>query len=196
VFHCGSSISSGVQFVRVRSISPAHRSGEAPAYHGSGATRRPIGAAALLLAAALGAGSGGCSMSMQLDSLFADKDDTQLADKGDAGDITGSIPLRPSRVNMSSGNMSQTDWTFATVALREALAKGDEGASIPWHNPASGSRGTVTPVASAYVQDGSTCRNFLASTVGSGREGWFEGTACRVPRGEWDVRTARPLQKS
>ena len=82
------------------------------------------------------------------------------------------------------------------MALREALGKQEEGSSIPWQNPATGSRGTVTPVASAFVKDGFACRNFLASHVGAGHEHWFEGTACRVHRGEWDIRSTRPLDKS
>jgi surface antigen len=92
--------------------------------------------------------------------------------------------------------MTKADWTFATASLREALTKNEDGASIPWQNPTTGARGTVTPVAAAFVQDGFACRNFIASHLGGGREGWFEGTACRVHRGEWEVRTARPLQKS
>jgi surface antigen len=133
-------------------------------------------------------------MSMQLDSLFADKDEAKFADKGDPRDVTGSLPLQSTRGSNSA--MSAADWTLATAALREALGKEDEGLSVPWQNPTTGARGTVTPVASSFVQEGFTCRNFLASHVGRSREGWFQGTACRVHRGEWDVRSTRPLQKS
>jgi surface antigen len=131
---------------------------------------------------------------MQLDSLFSNKDKAKLVEKGDPRDVTGSLPLQSTRA--SGDGMSATDWGLATAALREALGKEEEGISVPWQNPSTGVRGTVTPVASAFVQEGFTCRNFLASHIGGSREGWFQGTACRVHRGEWDVRTTRPLQKS
>ena len=44
-------------------------------------------------------------------------------------------------------------------------ARGGKDASAPWENPRTGARGTVTPIASAYTQDGQTCRDFLASYV-------------------------------
>lgn len=177
--------------------SRAHRFAEATAYHGSGAASRPRRAALLVLTGLLGLAAGGCSMSMQLESLFSDKDEaTRIAEKGDARDITGSLPMQATRRDGRAGAMTAADWTFATAALREALDKSGDGASAPWQNPTTGARGTVTPVASAYAQDGFTCRNFLASQIGNGQEGWFEGTACRSERGKWDIRTTRPLQKS
>jgi hypothetical protein len=63
-------------------------------------------------------------------------------------------------------------------------------------NPTTGARGTVTPVAQIYEKDGFPCRNFILGGVRDGRESWFEGTACRIHRGNWDVMTTRPLQKS
>jgi hypothetical protein len=151
---------------------------------------------AITAAALLAAETAGCSMSMQLESLFAGKDEAKIADKGDPRDVTGSLPLQPARSGEADGVMSGADWMFATAALREAMGNNEDGTSAPWQNPTTGARGTVTPVAAAYVQDGHACRNFLASHVGAGREAWFEGTACRRQRGEWAVRTTRPLQKS
>jgi len=146
---------------------------------------------------ALAAGAGGCSMSMELGSLFSEKSDEKTsADKVDARDVTGSLPLQPTHTENPGSGMTRADWTFATAALREAMQDNGDGTSIPWQNSATGVRGTVTPVSSAFVQDGFACRNFLASHIGNGREGWFEGTACRVHRGLWEVRTARLLQKS
>ncbi len=50
-------------------------------------------------------------------------------------------------------------------SLVEAMKSDSKDASLPWENPASGARGTVTPVADAYVQEGALCRDFLASYV-------------------------------
>jgi surface antigen len=133
-------------------------------------------------------------MSFPLGSFLTDKSDEETVAKSE---VTGSTPARSASKNSaSSEKINPSDWSLATVALQEALAKAEEGASVPWQNPSTGARGTVTPVANAFVQEGFACRNFLASHVGNGNERWFEGTACRVHRGEWDVRSTRPLQKS
>jgi surface antigen len=139
-------------------------------------------------------------MSFPLASLIPGMgDDARVAakdNKGDKGDITGSLSLQPTVAGSASESMTSVDWSLASSALREALNRKEDAASIPWQNPTTGARGTVTPIAAAYIQDGFACRNFLASHVRNGRESWFEGTACRVHRGEWDVKSTRPLQKS
>lgn len=162
-------------------------------YHGSGARRawRSLSVALLLSLAA-----GGCSSSISLSSLLPASGEEKAAAKGDRSDITGSLPLQPASLAVDEPTMTQTDWTLAKTALREALARREDGASIPWENPMNGARGTVTPIAAAYDRGGFACRNFLASNVRQGRESWFEGTACRMHRGEWDIQSSRPLQKS
>jgi len=168
----------------------------APAYHGSGKKRPARRFSALALAGFLGLATGACSMSMQLGDFFSDKKEEEaVAAKADVKDLTGSARLQPAKATTAE-RMDPADWTFATAALREALGKTEEGSSVPWQNPSTGAHGTVTPVASAYVQEGFACRNFLASHLGDGRESWFEGTACRIHRGQWDVRSTRPLQKT
>jgi surface antigen len=157
-----------------------------PSYHGS--RRAWHLSAALLLALA----AGGCSSSISLSSLLP----ASGGEKGKEADVTGSLPLQPASLALAEPSMTQTDWTLARTALREALARREDGASIPWENPVNGARGTVTPIAAAYDRGGIACRNFIASHVRQGRENWFEGTACRSQRGEWDIQSSRPLLKS
>ena len=169
-------------------------------YHGSAGPRRSPAWAGLTLAALLAFGSGACSMTMELGSFFSDKDEKpakiEQASKGDARDVTGALPLQSKKTERAGGGIHPVDWKLTSAALKEALGQKEEGASIPWQNPDTGSRGTVTPVAASYIKDGFACRNFIASHVGDGRESWYEGMACRVHRGEWEIRTARPLEKS
>ena len=68
--------------------------------------------------------------------------------------------------------------------------------ALPWENPTTGARGTVTPLASAYTQDGTTCHDFLASYIKDAAESWFQGGACRIDGGRWEVRHLKPLQRS
>jgi surface antigen len=137
--------------------------------------RLPTGACLLALALA----AGGCSLSYQLESMHED-----------SADQTGSLRLVVPRA--SAETPSGGDLSIARAAVNEVLTKRGKHTSLPWENPKTGARGTVTPLASAYQQDGITCRDFLASYVKNGSESWLQGEACRVRRGKWEVRNLRP----
>ncbi len=164
-----------------------------PSYHGTARARSAR--VSLIAACALAFAAGGCSTSIPLASLLPSLQETKPAlAEPDPADITGSIPTRPTGLDPVA--MTNADWLIAKAALRDALARKEDGASVPWENPTTRSRGTVTPVSAPFVQDGFNCRNFLVSHLRDGRESWHEGLACRTHRGEWDIRTSRPLQKS
>ena len=133
-------------------------------------------AAAGVSAAVLG--SAGCSMSYQLESYFADKTPT------------GSIADKPAAMP------PERDLAFAKAAASEVLRRGEKDASQEWENPTTGARGTVTPIASAYTQDGQTCRDFLASYVTKSAQSWLQGEACQEDRGAWQVRALKPWKSS
>jgi hypothetical protein len=94
----------------------------APA-HAAGARRASGLAAAFLLC--------GCSFSYQLDKLFAKKDDLQY---------TGSLPQPQSTAEIPP----ERDLLIARAAVTEALAKAGKDMSLPWENPDTGARGTIT----------------------------------------------------
>lgn len=137
-------------------------------------------AAALAVALA----SGGCSMSGQLDSYFGRDKDT-----------TGSITPPPG-AKAEAVLPPEPDLAYARAAASEVLGHGEKDASLTWENPRSGARGTVTPIATAYIQGGQTCRNFLASYVSGSAQSWLQGEACRQNQGEWEVRTMKPWKSS
>jgi hypothetical protein len=140
----------------------------------------------LVLAPVLAAfASGGCSY--QLDSLFGKKDDEKA-------EYTSS--LKPTAAKPAGDTPAASDLAVARAAASEVLAKGGKDISMPWENPRTGARGTVTPVASAYTQDGFTCRDFLASYVKNGTEFWLDGEACRLHHGRWEVRALKPRQRT
>ncbi len=104
--------------------------------------------------------------------------------------------LGASKPAASAGaQLADSDVAIAKAAALDAVSRGQD-ASLPWENPATGARGTVTPLANAYTQDGFTCRDFLASYVRGGAESWLQGEACRVHRGQWEVRQMRPWKRS
>lgn len=149
-------------------------------WHGA-SLRLPTGALAIGLACA----TGGCSFSYQLDSLFGKSEDKAEQ----AGAVT---PVAAK----SGQDLAEADLAIARAAASEVLASGGKDASLPWENPETGARGTVTPIATAYNQDGFVCRDFLASYVKNSTEFWMRGEACRLHQGRWEVRNLKPWQRT
>ena len=128
----------------------------------------------------IGLGSGGCSLS-RTDGAFARMDDR---------DVTGSLGSAP------APSPTDGDLAFARNAASDVLTKGDKDSSQHWENPETGARGSVTPLAQAYVSDGRTCRDFLASYVNGRSESWLQGAACQSSQGRWEIHTLKPWRQS
>jgi len=127
----------------------------------------------------------GCSFSYQLDNLFAKKDTAEKT-----------ASLRPPSPKPVPEPPAEGDLIVARAAASEVLTRGGKDSSVPWENPRTGARGTITPLANAYDQDGVICRDFLASHVKNGNESWLRGAACRAERGKWVVRNLRPWKNT
>jgi hypothetical protein len=122
---------------------------------------------------------GGCTY--RLDSMFSRPRDA------DAEVSHATRPAAPSPPTIAGvPNLAAA----AYAAVSEALSRAGRNVSVAWEDPATGARGTVTPLSSAYVQDGSTCRDFLASYVRGGAESWA-GRSCRSAPDRWEVRQMR-----
>ena len=136
-------------------------------------------AAALTLAL----GCGGCSLSGQFDSLFGDKSER-----------TGTITPPPGTKEVVQ-LPPDADLAYARAAASAVLSRGEKDTSMPWENPSTGARGTVTPIASAYTSDGRTCRDFLASYVNGRAESWLQGAGCKAGHGRWEIHTIKPWNR-
>jgi len=140
-------------------------------------------AGALTLALA----GGGCTLpTSQFDSLFGGTD---------TADTTGAITPPPGAKGVTQ-MPPDGDLAYARAAASDVLARGGKDASAPWENPRTGARGTVTPIASAYTQDGQTCRDFLASYVSGTSQSWMQGEACKLDKGVWEIRALKPWKRS
>lgn len=93
-----------------------------------------------------------------------------------------------------AGAFSNADLAVASAATTKLLDRGDE-AGGPWENPVTGARGTITPLAAAYRDNGVECRDFLASYVREKAEAWMQGEACRGGGGRWEVRSFKPWRQ-
>jgi surface antigen len=128
----------------------------------------------------IGVGAGGCGLS-RTDGAFAKMDDNE---------VTGSLAAPT-----SGSAPTESDLAFARNAASDVLTKGDRDSSQPWENPATGARGSVTPLAQAYSSEGRTCRDFLASYVNGRLESWLQGAACRTDHGRWEIHTLKPWRR-
>jgi surface antigen len=137
--------------------------------------------AAVLL---LGVATSGCSY--RLGGFFGKSEET--------AEHTGSTKHAPAAEKAAATLPPDQDLALTKAAVHDLLSRGGQDTSLPWENPRTGARGTVTPIASAYTQDGFTCRDFLASYVRDGAESWLQGEACRIHRGKWEVKALRPLK--
>lgn len=173
----------------MRSIAPAESSPR-PLYRacrraGLLPIRRIVSAA---LAVVVGASCGGCSFDL---GRLGDNKDSMAA----SGDVTGSIT--PARAGADT-NLTDSDLALTRNAASDVMIHGGKDISQPWENPQTGARGSVTPLASAYqAADGRTCRDFLASYVRGGSEGWLQGEACKGSEGApWEIRNMKPWKRS
>ena len=140
--------------------------------------------AALAATLALGLLTGGCAVS----SLFGFGKDDAMA----RVETTGSLPTG----RLSTGLPPEEDLLHARSAIAEVLSMGRKDFSTSWENPKSGARGTVTPIAAAYEQDGARCHDFLASYINGRAETWMRGEACQQPQGKWEVKVLRPWKRT
>lgn len=125
------------------------------------------------------------------------KNDEKAAVAADKSDITGSVKAAPVAARPADGGkITHADLAAASAAAANILATGTKSTSAPWENPETGARGMVTPLASAYAQDGTTCRDFLASVIRDQDEAWLQGEACRGFQGKWVVRSLRPWKRA
>jgi hypothetical protein len=150
-------------------------------YSGRGALRR-AGLLARVLAVTFACG--GCSLSM-LDSFSS----------GDKSDQTGSISPQPG-AKETEALPPDGDLIYTRLAVSEVLNRAEKDASVPWENPHTGARGTVTPIAAAYNSEGHICRDFLASYISGSAQSWLQGEACQQEKGKWEVRAIKPWKRS
>ena len=120
-----------------------------------------------------------------------------LAQDGPDADHTGSISRSAdqARRTKETSAPSENDLAYARAVASDLLAHGGKDSSVPWQNPNTGAGGNITPLASAHVEDGQSCRGFLASYVRGDSQDWLEGSACRTGQGSWEVRSLKPFKQ-
>src|SRR4051812_43001500 len=103
-------------------------------------------ATAIALSLALGTATSGCSLSYKLDSFAGRESEKPLL---------AALPVSGSAPSSRAAGPPEDDLAYAKEAAAQVVARNDKDASQSWSNPGTGARGTVTPIARAYPQDGS-----------------------------------------
>jgi hypothetical protein len=74
------------------------------------------------------------------------------------------------------------------LAMRNSVSAADltrmETAGIPWANPATGSRGTITAI-TEYKEQGLLCRGFASTRESYDGVTLYRGKICLGPAGRW-----------
>lgn len=120
-----------------------------------------------------------CSIALPVGGLF---DDDALTTQSVAA--SGAARLSP--------EITPDDWAFASIALATALDPLGSGDIAPWANPRTGIRGDFTAAGKPYLQGELVCRGFRATLNYQGRTDRLDGSACRMPDGQWATREASP----
>jgi surface antigen len=141
----------------------------------------------VLAAALFGAlGLGGCSYALE---SMSSKSEMQAKPAASA-----SQPADERADDTAAAEPEEADLAYARAAAADVLGRGAKANSVHWQNPQTGVSGNITPLATTHSEGGLPCRDFLASYVRAGAQSWLQGSACRTARGEWEVRTLKPLK--
>ena len=83
--------------------------------------------------------------------------------------------------------LDEDDEIAALEAIRLALTEVGDGASYVWHRRYGRLGGLVQPTQSFKDPGGRVCRRIIVILSAGLRSGRFEGTACRIAGGRWQL---------
>ena len=128
--------------------------------------------------------AGGCSL--PLDTMF-EKADAEAEQTGSAA---------PRRAGSSQAAApSEADLAYARAVATDALARGSKDSSIPWENPHTGAGGNITPLAAAYNEGAVLLPRFPGELHPRAIAGLASGRGLPHGRGEWEVKSLKPLKQ-
>ncbi len=84
-------------------------------------------------------------------------------------------------------SLDRADMQYYDRTSQRALETTPSGETLPWNNPQTGNRGTVTPQNYYQTGDGRYCREYQQTVTVGGQTEQGYGTACRQPDGSWEI---------
>lgn len=83
--------------------------------------------------------------------------------------------------------MDQQDMEKHNAAQLNALEYNKSGHASTWHNPDTGSSGSITPVRTYYNNSGENCREYRQKVIIGSKTEEAYGKACRRSNGAWEI---------
>jgi surface antigen len=88
---------------------------------------------------------------------------------------------------------ASADDDYVGTVLSQALESERTGVTVPWHNPATGSRGTIVIERTFYRDPDTPCRDYRRTLERPGSPGAVvTGTGCRIAAGRWSLDEKAP----
>lgn len=84
-------------------------------------------------------------------------------------------------------SLDRADMNYYNKTSQRALETAQPGETLPWSNPQTGNRGTVTPKQYYKEDSGRYCREYQQTVTVGGKQSQGYGTACRQPDGSWEI---------
>ena len=135
--------------------------------------RRPfIALAGSVAIAALLAGCGGMSLNKA----------------EDAGLTTSSVPAA-----QGSDTQMESDQSIIRNAVSAADLQSVGQGGVSWANTDTGSRGAISSINEYAAESGSTCRKFVVSRESYNGVSLYDGDACLVNGGAWQLRAFKSM---
>lgn len=90
--------------------------------------------------------------------------------------------------NTPLSKMTTEDVTLFKAAVYAVLDEGADGATRPWSNPKTRAGGEITAVRT-FEERGESCRELEIANSAGGLSNRSVSTLCRVPGGNWRLKT-------
>jgi surface antigen len=84
-------------------------------------------------------------------------------------------------------SLDRADMAYYEKTSQRAMETAQPGQSLPWSNPETGNRGTITPSNYYQTANGQYCREYNQTITVGGRTERGYGTACRQADGSWQI---------
>jgi hypothetical protein len=111
----------------------------------------------------------------------------QVQDRGPCTPCLEPVPPRATQRVGHDTMLDEDDEIAALEAIRLALTEVSDGASYVWHRRYGQLGGLVQPTQSFKDPGGRVCRHIIVILSAGQRSGRFEGTACRIAGGRWQL---------
>jgi surface antigen len=86
-----------------------------------------------------------------------------------------------------ANRLNEEDVRYYNTTSQRALETGQPGETLPWSNPNTNAKGTITPQNYYQTAQGQYCREYQQTITVGGETAQGYGTACRQPDGDWEI---------